>query len=146
MNFRVEGDRVIDENGRVGILYSPSAGYVQEKQSYTLGSSTDGVYDDATVWSTNIDTGVNDPRKLFCPLLVLHLANGGTIKELRNKRLTKKGTVVLQGLPDIDALDRVVLEWIPPNKKFKVSIRHNDGGPEEFIEYYDESKWFETHG
>jgi hypothetical protein len=153
-NYQVLHGRVVDQNGNVGILYSPSAGYIQDKTSYCSDNdSVDGLYDDRSVWSTDPETGANDAAKLFCPPLVLHLANGGKVGELLGKdfekyhqTLSKKGKLILNGaLPNLDALDRVTLAWIPANSRFKVSIKANeDGGLEEYIEYYDPNKWHNT--
>lgn len=153
-NYQVVHGRVIDQNGNVGVLYSHSAGYIQDKRSYCSDNdSVDGLYDDRSVWSTDPDTGLNDVMKLFCPPLVLYLANGGKLGELLGKNfekhhqvLSKKGKLVLNGaLPNLNALDRVALAWIPANSRFKVSIKANEeGGLEEFIEYYDPAKWYDT--
>ena len=155
-NYQIINGRLIDQTtGNVGILYSPTGGYVQDKTSYCSDNdSVDGLYDDLSVWSTDPDTGVNDIAKLFCPALVLHLANGGTIKELLGKNcdgshitLSNKGKQILHntGLPNWNALGRVALHWVPPNRKFKVSIKTEyDGGNAEYIDYYDPNKWFDT--
>ncbi len=154
-NYQIVNGRVIDQSGNVGILYSPTAGYIQDKTSYCSDNdSVDGLYDDRSVWSTDPDTGVNCIEKLFCPQLVMHLATGGTIKELLHKdygeyghKLSKKGIQLLQasGMPNFNALDRVTLAWVPPHYTFKVSVKADiDGGLYEYIDGYDPNKWHTT--